>query len=287
MPSDRPGGPDWHVPESLEEALALRARLGEEAMVVAGGTFAGILVRQRLVAPSAFIYLGRVQGLADVTAGTAELRLGAMVSHRMIVEAPEVGAGWPSLAATFAVVASPRVRNQATLGGVLCDADYASDPPATLAALDAWVLLRSPAEERQVAVAEFITGHYQTQLRPDELLIEVRVPRTRGRATYLKFKSRSSEDRPCVGVAAVAEVDGVGRCRELRVVVGAVSDRPQLLPDVCNLATGERLTSELAAEIGAAYAARLPTISDVRGSARYRSRVLAVCVRRALEALAA
>ena len=282
-------GLDWHAPESLPEALALRARLGDEAMVVAGGTFAGILVRQKLVGPSAFLYLGRVPELRRLHATPAELRIGAMVPHRVIVESPEVGAGWPSLAATFAVVASPRVRNQATVGGLLCDADYASDPPAMLAALDATVVLRSPAGDREVKVWDFITGHYQTVLRPDELLVEVWVPRARAqtRGTYLKFTSRSSEDRPCVGVAAVAAVDGDGRCGDLRVVVGAVSERLQFLPDVCRLAQGQRLTRDLAQQIGAAYAEQVQTISDVRGSARYRSRVLAVCVRRALEALAA
>jgi aerobic carbon-monoxide dehydrogenase medium subunit len=281
--------PAWHAPESLDEALALRAQLGDEAMVVAGGTFAGILVRQKLVGPSAFLYLGRVPELRRLHAANAELRIGAMVPHRVMVESPEVGAGWPSLAATFAVVASPRIRNQATVGGVLCDADYASDPPAMLAALDAAVLLRGPAGDRVVAVADFITGHYQTLLSPDELLVEVRVPRARAqtRGTYLKFTSRSSEDRPCVGIAAVAAVDGNGLCGNLRVVVGAVSERPQFLPDVCRLASEQRLTRELAAQIGAAYAGQVPTISDIRGSARYRTRVLSVCVRRALEALAA
>lgn len=281
--------PAWHAPESLDEALALRARLGDEAMVVAGGTFAGILVRQKLVAPAAFLYLGQVPELRHLHATPAELRIGAIVPHRVMVESPEVGAGWPSLAATFAVVASPRVRNQATVGGVLCDADYASDPPAMLAALDAQVVLRGPAGDREVRVADFITGHYQTLLRPDELLVEVRVPRAQAltRGTYLKFTSRSSEDRPCVGVAAVTEVDGDGRCTNLRVVVGAVSERPQYLPDVCQLASGQRLTGELAEQIGAAYARQVPTLSDIRGSARYRTRVLAVCVRRALEALAA
>jgi aerobic carbon-monoxide dehydrogenase medium subunit len=279
--------PDWYAPESLEEALALRARLGDEAMVIAGGTFAGILVRQRLAVPSAFVFLGRVSELADIQADNAELRIGAMVTHRTMVVSPEVIEGWPSLAATFAAVAGPRVRNQATVGGVLCDADYASDPPAMLAALGASVLLRGPWGGREVPVAEFITGHYQTQLRPDELLIEVRVPRTQGRGTYLKFKSRSSEDRPCVGVAAFADLDSSSRCRQLRVVVGAVSERPQLLADVCEVAIGERLMPGLAGEIGAAYADRVPTISDARGSARYRSRVMAVCIRRALERLAA
>lgn len=279
--------PEWHAPAGLDEALDLRARLGDEATVVAGGTFAGILVSQGLIQPAAFIFLGRVPGLGDIEVKDGELRMGAMVTHAAVERSAAVQAGWPALAATFASVASPRVRNQATVGGVLCDADYASDPPAMLAALNARARLRSRSGEREVAVAEFVTGHYQTQLQADELLVEVTVPATPGPSTYLKFKSRSSEDRPCVGVAAAAELGSDRRCRDLRVVVGAVSDRLQLLPDVCATARGRRLTDKIIAEVAHTYAQRVQTLSDVRGSSRYRSRVLEVCIRRALESVAA
>ena len=279
--------PEWHSPSGLDEALDLRARLGDEATVVAGGTFTGILVSQGLIQPGAFIFLGRVPGLRDIEVKNGELRIGAMASHAEVERSAVIQREWPALAATFAAVASPRVRNQATVGGVLCDADYASDPPAMLAALNARARLRSRTGEREVAVAEFVTGHYQTQLRADELLVDVTVPKMPGPSTYLKFKSRSSEDRPCVGVAAVAELESDQRCRDLRVVVGAVSDRPQLLPDICALARGQQLTDAVIAEIAHGYAQRVQTLSDVRGSSRYRSRVMEVCIRRALESLTA
>jgi carbon-monoxide dehydrogenase medium subunit len=278
--------PEWHEPASLEEALRLRSRLAESATVVAGGTFTGILVGQRLIRPSAFLYLGHVAGLDTIEAGE-ELRLGAMVSHRSVERSALVTAGWECLARTFAVVASPRVRNQATVGGVLCDADYASDPPATLVALGARVRLASVRGTREVPVEEFITGHYSTQLRDDELLTEVLVPRAPARAFYVKFRSRSSEDRPCVALAVAADLEPDGTCRELRVVAGAVADRPSLLRDACDLARGRRLDAALAGRIGQAYAEGVEALSDVRGSAGYRRRVLAVMVRRALEELVA
>jgi carbon-monoxide dehydrogenase medium subunit len=126
----------------------------------------------------------------------------------------------------------------------------------------------------------FILGHYETALGEDELVTELRIPRSEGRSVYRKFRSRSSEDRPCVCVAA-AEGDG-----GLRVVVGAVAERPQYFPDICELlARGERVSGELAAEIGGRYAERIEPLSDSRGSGRYRRRVIAVEVRRALEDL--
>jgi aerobic carbon-monoxide dehydrogenase medium subunit len=257
--------PEWIAPDSLEEALALRAERGDEATVLAGGTFLGILMNQGFLTPSAFLSLGAVPELRRMQVVDGVLRLGAMVTHRRVErEATE----WPALARAFGLVASPRVRNQATVGGVLADADYASDPPAMLAALDARAVLRSPRGDREVAVGELILGYYETCIAPDELLVEVVVPPAPERAVYRKFRSRSSEDRPCAAVAAVNGNDG------LRVVVGAVAETPQDFPDLCD---GEP------AEIGARYAERIAPLSDSRGSAKYRRRVVAAEVARAVE----
>jgi carbon-monoxide dehydrogenase medium subunit len=276
------GQVEWLAPSSLDDALALRAERGDEATVIAGGSFLGILINQGFLSPSAMLSLGGVRPLRGIEVIEGELRLGAMVTHREVERDARVRDGWPVLAHTFAVVASPRVRNQATVGGVLADADYASDPPAVLQALGARVVLCSARGERLVSVEDLILGFYETCIAPDELLVEVRVPAMGGRAVYRKFRSRSSEDRPCVAVAAArGESEG-----ELRVVVGAVAETPQHFPDVCALAGGRELDRELAAEIGRGYAERIEPISDARGSAAYRRRVTAVEVRRAIEGLA-
>jgi aerobic carbon-monoxide dehydrogenase medium subunit len=264
---------EWLAPESLDEALDLRAEHGGGATVLAGGTFVGILMNQGFLAPETLLSLGRVHGLDEIEVVDGELRLGAMATHRAVERSAVVRNGWPVLARAFSLVASPRVRNQATVGGVLADADYASDPPAVLTALGARVVLRSPRRERVVGMDELIRGHYETCIADDELLVEVRVPPSPERAVYRKFRSRSSEDRPCVAVAAVRGDAG------LRVVVGAVAGRPRELPELCARGGGP-------AEIGRGYAEAIEPMSDSRGSAAYRRRVIGVEVRRALEALA-
>jgi carbon-monoxide dehydrogenase medium subunit len=153
---------------------------------------------------------------------------------------------------------------------VLADADYASDPPAMLAALDARAVLRSPRGDRAVSISELILGYYETCIEPDELLVEVRVPAQADQATYRKFRSRSAEDRPCAAVAAVNGENG------LRVVVGAVAETPQDFPDLCD---GDP------EEVAARYAERIEPLSDSRGSAKYRRRVIAAEVKRAVEAV--
>jgi aerobic carbon-monoxide dehydrogenase medium subunit len=258
----------WLAPTSLEEALALRGE-HEDATVLAGGTFLGILMNQGFLQPSALLSLGRA-GLGEIGVRDGSLHLGAMATHSAVERSAEVRAGWPALARAFSVVASPRVRNQATVGGVLADADYASDPPAMLAALDARVVLRSSSGERSVSVEELILGYYETCIAGNELLVEVVVPPMTGTAVYRKFRSRSSEDRPCVSVAAARGDAGV------KVVVGAVAEVPQSFPELCGGSP---------AEVSAAYAERVRPLADARGSAAYRRRVVAVEVRRALEAL--
>ncbi|HTK07129.1 MAG TPA: FAD binding domain-containing protein [Ktedonobacteraceae bacterium] len=276
----------WLAPASLQEALELRTRYADEATVVAGGTFIGILLSQRLIAPEAFLSLRGVRELSFIKTQNGpdehaqQLCIGAMTTHRALERAALIHQDWPVLAYTFSLVASPRVRNQATVGGVLADADYASDPPSLFTALDARAVARSSdGAEREIAIEELITGYYETSLRPDELLTEIRIPYAVEHSVYRKFRSRSTEDRPCVVVAA-AQVRG-----KLRLVVGAVAERPQFFPDICALATGETLDRTLAVEIGRRYAEAIDPISDVRGSAAYRRRIIAVEVRRALEDL--
>jgi aerobic carbon-monoxide dehydrogenase medium subunit len=272
--------PEWHEPRTLEEVLSLRAEHGDGATVVAGGSFLGIVMNQDLFAPTMLVALRNVPGLDYIKEEDGALRLGAMTTHRAVEQSETVKAHWPTLAFNFSVVASPRVRNQATVGGVVADADYASDPPSMLAALDARVVARSARGEREIPMDEFVLGHYETALEDDELVTEVRVARAGGRSVYRKFRSRSAEDRPCVSVAAARNGDG-----GLRVVVGAVAERPQYFPEICALAEGERLDGDLAAEIGGRYAGEIEPLSDSRGSDRYRRRVIAVEVRRALEDL--
>jgi carbon-monoxide dehydrogenase medium subunit len=266
----------WMAPRTVAEAVRLKAEW-PDATQVAGGTFVGILARQGLLAGEDWISLQNVAELRELSTG-AELALGAMVTHRRVEQDPDVAAGWPGVRQVFAAVASPRVRNAATVGGMLGDADYASDPPAMLIALDAWVEVLSVRGLRRIPVAELIVGHYQTSLEEDELITRVLVPRGRHLVVYRKLRTRSREDRPCVAVAASLHQGRVS------VVVGAVAERPQRFPDLC--ATWDPGDGASAREIAAGYADRIDPIGDSRGSAAYRTRMIAVEVRRALDTLA-
>lgn len=276
----------FYQPTTVDAAVGLLTELGDEAKVVAGATALMILMRQRLIEPSALVSIGSIPGLDGIAVEDGHLQLGAMVRHRDVERSELVKAHLPLLAETFAKVANVRVRNAATVGGVLAESDYASDPPAVLLALDAEVEVRGSNGPRTIPIADFFVAFYETALQADEIVTGVRVPiPAPGSGTaYHKFVTRSSEDRPCVGTAAIVRVADDGSCADLRVAVGAAAETPQRFPDVEALAAGQRLEPELLARIADAYADRIETLDDMRGSAWYRTEMVRVWVRRALEA---
>jgi aerobic carbon-monoxide dehydrogenase medium subunit len=253
---------------------------------VAGGTALTILLRQRLIRPAALVSLADVPGLETIACRDGWLHLGALATHRAVERSPVVRRTIPGLARTFQVVANVRVRNVATVGGVVAEADYASDPPAMLVALGAQVEVRGPAGARSIPADEFFVGFYETALGPAEIVtgVCVPVPAAGTRAAYEKVVTRSSEDRPCLGVAALVRLADDRTCRDVRVAVGAVADVPQRFPEVEAMALGRPLDDELATAVADAYAGRIDPIDDLRGSAWYRAEATRVWVRRALQA---
>lgn len=273
-------------PAKLDEAVALLAAGNEDAKIIAGGTALVIMLRNRLIAPATLISLGRLHELRTIRhePGTG-LKIGALVTVREAELSSVVREKNPMLAQAFGKVGNVRVRNAATVGGNLSEADYASDPPCVLVALRARVKARSARGEREIPLTGLFKNFYETALASDEILTELIVPDmvSRSRATYLKFISRSSEDRPCVGMAVVLESEPDGTCKDLRLVAGAVAETPQEIAAAEALARGKRLSDALIAEIADAYASSIEPLSDLRGSDWYRKQIISVLARRALK----
>ena len=278
-----------HRPISLEAAIEHLQHYGEDARIVAGSTAVTIMLRQRLIAPPALVAIGGIAGLSGIRRLDGHLEIGALTTHREVELSPLVRETIPVLAETFGVVANVRVRNAATVGGVLAEADYASDPPAVLLALDAEIVARGPDGERTIPIGSFFRAFYETALAPDEVLTAVRVPIPAAGtgAIYQKFVTRSSEDRPCVGVIAAVRLTGNGTVDVLRVAVAAAAETPQRFGEVEATARGQALDETLARRIADDYAGRIEALDDLRGSAWYRTQMIRVWVRRAIVAAAA
>lgn len=274
-----------YEPRSVEEAVGLLAELGDEAKVLAGGTALTLMLRQRLIAPAALVSIGGLPGLGGIAASDDMLEIGGLVRHRQVELSPDINRRLPVLAETFGKVANVRVRNAATVGGVMAEADYASDPPTVLVGLDATVEAIGPHGPRSIPAPAFFRAFYETALAADEIVVGIRVPilPPGSGAVYEKFVSRSSEDRPCIGVFAACHAEADGSFADVRVVVGAAAETPQRYPDLEAEASGTDLGEAVTRRIADAYADRVETLDDMRGSAWYRTKMVRVWVRRALE----
>ena len=269
-------------PKSIQEACGILSEK-EDVKLIAGGTALLVLIKQGLFVPKTLVNLKKIKEAGEITySPTAGLRVGGLASIYDVETAPVVRQHYPLLAQACHVVANIRIRNMATIGGNLAHADYQSDPPAALVALNASVELTNRNRVRKAKLAEFLLGSYETALEPDELLTALLVPPPPpdSRCTYIKFTTRSSEDRPCAGVAAWVRCSK-GICEEARVVVGAVSPAPVVVADEASV-QGKKLTSDLIGEIAQRAGDLVDPIEDLRGTVDYKRHLVKVLVRRAL-----
>jgi carbon-monoxide dehydrogenase medium subunit len=271
-------------PESLSGALDVVARLDGEARLVAGGTALVPMIRLGLVKPDRLVSLHRVPELATIVRDGGALELGATATHADIERSRLVRDGWPLLAEAVGRVATPAIRTSGTIGGNLAYAESASDPAPALLCLDAEVRVAGAGGRRTVPIAQFFRGFYEAALEPGEIVTGVRVPPAPvgARGGYIKYTSRSAEDKPLVGVAALVVLDASGRCADVRVALGGAAPTPIRAAGAERALRGEALSDAAARAAAEAAAGEADPLSDLMGSADYRRKMIRVWVRRLL-----
>jgi CO/xanthine dehydrogenase FAD-binding subunit len=277
----------FHDPDDLDDALALTAQLGDDAAILAGGQSLVPMMNLRLVQPAAVIDLNRVAELRYVRAGADHVALGAMTRNRTLERDPEVALGAPLVAEAMPHVAYASIRARGTVGGSVAHADPAAELPCVLLAADASFVLAATAGRREVAATEFFVGPFTTARAPHELLVEIRVPApVPGTVTGFAEFARKSGDF-ALALAAVTLTVQDGRCTRARVALGGVDSVPVRATSAERLLQGAPLEPALVEEAARAAAGDVDPTGDSHGSAAYRKRLVAVQVRRALEAAAA
>jgi len=275
---------DFLQPASVSEAAHMLADLGDECRVIAGGTALMLAMRQRMLTPTHLVSLGALQGLRGIAYDpTQGLRIGALTRHAEIARSPLVQQHYPMLASMASRVANPQVRNQGTIGGNLCYADPATDPPGCLMALDAEVVVSGVHGDRVMGIEDFLVDYYTTALAPDELLTEIRIapPEPGSSGVYSRFLRTAAEHRPLASVAVSARRSGA-RCHRIRIAVGASTPIPLRLRRAEALLADKAVTPALAAEAADIVAADIEPVADQRGDADYRRDMVRVVARRAL-----
>jgi carbon-monoxide dehydrogenase medium subunit len=215
---------EYEVAESAEQAIELLGSK-EDAKLLAGGQSLLPLMMLRLARPATLVDLGRVSDLSGVRDAGEHLAIGAMTRHHDLNNDPLVQEHCPVLAHVAGLVGDPQVRHRGTIGGSLAHGDPAADLPTLAVTLDAQIVARGPGGERVLGASECFRGYFQTVLAPDELIVEVRVPKTGAAGwSYLKFRQRSL-DWATVGVAAVVESDN-GTIKSARVGLSNMGQTP-------------------------------------------------------------
>jgi aerobic carbon-monoxide dehydrogenase medium subunit len=282
----KPSAFDHHAPETLEEALDVLSRTGEDAKVLAGGQSLIPLLNMRLAAPAHLVDINRVASLDTLQVTAEGVRAGALARHARVERSEEAADAQPLLRAALRQVAHPVVRNRGTVVGSLAHADPAAELPAVLALLEGTVEAASAGGRRVIPAAEFFAGPLESSLRPGELAVAAFFPALAPRSgTAFAEVARRHGDYAMAGAAALVTLDDDQRVFSARVAYLSVAATPVVLDLTGVLGHRPPVTCDWSA--AAAYARdRLDTDEDIHASAAYRRHLAGVLTERTLRAAA-
>ncbi|GAW47736.1 MULTISPECIES: FAD binding domain-containing protein [unclassified Nocardioides] len=267
---------------SVDNAIDLLERLGDEARLIAGGHSLLPMMKLRLANLEYVIDINDLHDeLGYVRVGTDEIRIGAMTRHRELLESPELAALFPIFADAEQVIADPIVRNRGTIGGSLCQADPSEDLTAVCTTLDASCVIRGRGGERVVTMAEFHRGPYETAVEHGEILTEIRIPvRPHGSSAYAKVERRAG-DWAVTSAGAAVWMDG-DVITGARVGLAAVGPNTTGIPAISEALQGQAPSEDLYARAGAIAAESCSPVTDNRGTADYKRHLADELTRRTL-----
>jgi carbon-monoxide dehydrogenase medium subunit len=272
---------EYVAPKTVDEAVAALAAAGEDAKVIAGGQSLMPMLRLRLAAPTTLVDLGRIDELRGVREEGDTLVIGAMTTYYDVLRNPLVGTHALLIADATRTVADPQIRHRGTLGGGLAHADPAGDLCAPVLALDATMTAAGPSGRRAIPAEEFFVDYFTTALQPDEVLVEVRIPKHTDWAAHYEKLSRIAQAWSIVAVAATVEVDG-GVIRQARVALTNMATVPVRAHGVEEALIGQSASAEQIRAAAERATEGTDPITDGNADAEYRNHLAKVLTRRAV-----
>lgn len=275
---------EYFTPESVEEACQLLFKHGSKAKAIAGGTDLLIKMKKDLLEPEVLVSIGQLSELKKIEYVPGKgVVIGAGATHNDIQDAEVLHEKYLSVAEAAHQLANNQVRNLGTVGGNISNAVPSADMPPILIALDTTVKIVGSRGERTLPLEDVFAGPNQTVLEHDELITEFVIPDYGFTgSTYIKFGLRASGALAVVGVAASVKLQG-NVIEDARIVLGAVSPVPLRAKKAESLLKGKHASEELFTEAGVIAAGECRPISDIRASAEYRTDMVRVFTRRALQ----
>lgn len=276
-----PAQVEYEKAASVEHALALLARYGPEARVLAGGHSLIPMMKLRLAQPDVLIDINGITDLCYLNLAGTQLRIGTLTRHAQLLASALVAEHFPILRDAEQVIADPVVRNWGTVGGSLCQADPSEDLSAAIAALKGTMVIHSADGSREVPARQFHIGPYETVVGPAELLTEIRLPvRPGGGSAYLKV-SRRAGDWP-VGAAGAAVWLAGPAIAEAGIGLAAVGAASFAAAEAEEYLRGLIPDEETLVRAGQIAAEHCRPVSDQRGPADYKQHLAGELTTRAL-----
>lgn len=268
-------------PKTLSEASSLLAEYKDKAKIIAGGHSLLPVLKHRTITPDYLINIKDLPDLEYINYGNNGLRIGALTTHRAIELSALIKEKYPMLAELERFLGCVQTRNWGTIGGNLCDATPANDPPPALIALGARVKAVNVKGEREIPLDEFYVGYRKTALKPDEILVEIGVPKLPPHTGQVYHKERVRiADSPIASAAAVVSLDeGLEIVAAARIVLQAVGPTPIRAKDAEKAIVGKKVQDRLIDEVAAAATKEARPISDIYGTAEYKKEMIKLVTR--------
>jgi carbon-monoxide dehydrogenase medium subunit len=277
----KPASFEYHDPTTLDEALRLMARFGDDARPLAGGQSLVPLMNFRLLKPAHVIDLNGVKELDFLTAENDQLRIGAIVRQRALEKSNDVAARWPLLRDAASFIGHIQIRNRGTVGGSLAHAFPSAELPVAMVTLDASLILRSKNHRRAVGAEDFFLSYMTTALEAGELLAEVIVPAILPNTGWsFQEVSRRHGDFALAGAAALVSMDANGNIQQARLTLTGTT--PIRAREMEASMLGQQPSSALFRDIAQRATQDLEQDDDIHASADYRRSACAAMAERAL-----
>jgi CO/xanthine dehydrogenase FAD-binding subunit len=278
----KPAAFEYYRPETIDDALVLLSKVGDDGRILAGGQSLVPLMNFRLAQPGHVIDINFIKGFDHIRSENGQIQIGCLARQSRVLEDPFIRERCPLLADALAQVGYSQTRNRGTVCGSLAHADPAAELPAVLLALDGMVEAGNAARRRSIAARELFQSYLSTTLAHDEMILEASFPEMApGTGWSFTEFARRHGDFAIVGVAALLAA-AKDQIADARVALIGVGDKPWRQRRFEELLLGQKASAELFADVGAKIAAAISPVADIHASESYRRSLARVLTRRAL-----
>ncbi len=279
-----PAAFDYHTATSVDEAIQLLQQYGDEAKLLAGGHSLLPVMKLRLAQPEHIIYIGKIDSLSYIREENGTLAIGAMTTYAELARSQVLRQHFEMMADAAAVIGDQQVRNRGTIGGSAAHADPAGDMPAIVLALKADIVAQGPNGTRTITADDFFVDTFTTDLKPDEVVIEVRLPLPAAHtgSCYMKLENKASH-YAVVGCAAAITLGNDGTCSAASIAITGATTKVTRASAVERALVGKKLDESTIADATSHVTQGMELISDIHGSTSYRAQMAVVMTRRAIQ----